>query len=146
MKAVDLLNHAAGLVGGERDRTHGTKYDNFRRIAAMWNAYLGVRANPAAQLTAEDVGLMMVALKLARTQHGSWNPDDYVDMAGYAACASECALTDRGIDPVTGLAPLTPFGESQLGIVPSASTASAAFPCAVDIDDPPEPELGGYGG
>jgi len=29
---------------------------------------------------------------------------------------------------------------------PSASTASAAFRCAVDSDDPPEPELGGYGG
>lgn len=90
--AADFASHAAGLVGGDREKTHGSKLKNFDNIAIMWNAYLTIRADPSAPLTAEDVGHMMGLMKKARTQHGSFNLDDYVDDVGYAACTAEIAV------------------------------------------------------
>lgn len=91
MKAETIALKAADLIGGERDRQHGQKRDNFERIAAMWNAWLQIRRDPASPLTAHDVGMMMALLKAARTQSGAFNEDDYVDLCGYAACAGEVA-------------------------------------------------------
>lgn len=91
LRATDIASRAADLVGGDRDRQHGAKKDNFDRIAAIWNAWLTIRREPAAPLTAHDVGMMMALMKAARTQSGSLNLDDYIDMAGYAACTGEVA-------------------------------------------------------
>ena len=90
-RATDLAQTAANLVGGDRDRQHGQKRDNFTRIAAVWNAWLDVRKDKGAPLDAHDVGCMMAMMKLARTQSGKLNLDDYIDAAGYAACAGEVA-------------------------------------------------------
>ena len=57
----------------------------------MWNAWLAIRKDPSAPLDAHDVGCMMALMKLARTQSGALNVDDYVDACGYAACAGEVA-------------------------------------------------------
>lgn len=89
MTAADILDTAAGLVSGDRDRSHGAKHRNFANIAALWSAYLMIRADPKAPLTAADVGHMMAIMKIARTQSGAFNIDDYTDCAGYAACAGE---------------------------------------------------------
>lgn len=90
--ARDIASRAADLVGGDRDRQHGQKADNFNRIAAVWNAYLGIRRHKDAPLDAVDVGHLMALMKVARTQSGALNVDDYVDGAGYLACAGEVAL------------------------------------------------------
>lgn len=112
--APQIAQRAADLVGGDRDREHGKKKQNFDNIAAMWNGYLGIRRDKAAPLDAVDVGHMMVAMKIARTQSGALNVDDYVDAAGYAACAGEVAI---------GLAPpeadsARPVGKSPLLAMP----------------------------
>ena len=91
-KAHEIAARAAELVGGDRDRQHGQKLDNFRRIADMWNAYLGIRRDTAKPLDPEEVGHMMALMKIARTQSGALNIDDYVDGAGYMACSGEIAL------------------------------------------------------
>lgn len=91
VQAKEIAAKASDLVGGDRDRQHGAKHDNFSRIANMWNAWSVTRRDPAASLTAHDVGVMMALMKLARTQSGSLNIDDYVDACGYAACAGEVA-------------------------------------------------------
>jgi hypothetical protein len=91
-RATEIAARAAKLVGGDRDRQHGAKGDNFRRIATMWNAWLSVRKDRGAPLDAHDVGVLMVLMKAARTQSGALNIDDYVDGAGYMACAGEVAL------------------------------------------------------
>lgn len=93
-RATDIAGRAATLVGGDRDRQHGAKHDNFSRIASVWNAWLAIRKDPAEPLTAHDVGCMMAMMKLARTQSGALNVDDYVDACGYAACAGEVAQQD----------------------------------------------------
>lgn len=87
MNASDVCTKAADLVGGDRAATHGDKVQNHDNIAALWNAYL--QGHLVVALTAHDVALMMALLKIARTKTGRFNPDDYVDLAGYAGCAAE---------------------------------------------------------
>lgn len=91
MRASEIAETAAKLVSGEREAQHGTKMRNFGNIAEMWTSYLRIRRDPGAPLDQEDVGHMMVLLKIARTQLGKYNPDDHFDMVGYAACAGEVA-------------------------------------------------------
>lgn len=91
MKAAEIATRAAELVGGNREQQHGTKLQNFTNIATLWNAYLAIRREPGSPLTATDHANMMVLLKVARTQSGSFNPDDHLDMTGYSACAGEVA-------------------------------------------------------
>lgn len=93
--AGDLLIEASDLVSDERAVQHGPKERSHQNIADHWNAYLGNRLMPAQRLTALDVALMMVELKIARTKAGVGisNRDNYVDMAGYAGIAGEIALS-----------------------------------------------------
>lgn len=91
MKAHEIAAKAADLVGGDREKQHGSKRRNFQNIAELWNGYLSTRPDHDLPLSAIDVGHLMVLLKVARTQLGSFNPDDYVDGAGYMACAGEIA-------------------------------------------------------
>jgi hypothetical protein len=89
-----IASAAAKLVGGDRAETHGDKEENFGKTAVLWNAWLAIRGGPQP-IDAHDVGVLLMLAKLARTQGGRYNPDDYVDMAGYAACAGEVAATVR---------------------------------------------------
>lgn len=81
--AAAVCAKAAELVGGDREKQHGAKQENFDNIAALWSAYLGV------PITARQFAVLMVLLKVARAKTGEFNLDDYVDMAGYAGCAAE---------------------------------------------------------
>lgn len=90
MKAHEICAKAANLVGGDRHRTHGDKFENFNNIAALWSAYLGIGLSPL------QAANMMALMKVARTKTGSHNPDDYVDTAGYAGCAGEIAEILQG--------------------------------------------------
>lgn len=90
MKAHTFATEAAGLVGGDRERTHGNKTDNHQRIADMWNGALRGMGKPTREpLDAHDAANLMEVLKIARRYAGAFNPDDYVDGAGYACVAGE---------------------------------------------------------
>lgn len=92
--AADILRNAAFLVSGERQRTYGDKTKNHANIADMWNAYLNIRPDHNLPLTAFDAAVMVGLLKIARTQLGSYNPDDLLDGAAYLAIAAEIAGRD----------------------------------------------------
>lgn len=83
MKRADILNTANKIVNGERQEAYGTPENNFSKIAGMWSTYLGVA------ITAEDVAAMMILLKTARVKSGHGSDDNWVDIAGYAACGGE---------------------------------------------------------
>lgn len=90
MKAEAIATAAAGLVGGDRSRTHGEKTANHQAIADMWNGFLrGMGNAPRHPLEAHDVANMMEILKIARRYTGAFNPDDYIDGAGYSCVAGE---------------------------------------------------------
>ena len=83
--AASTLTKAAELIDGDRDKQHGDRHECHAAIAALWSAFLTVNIEPA------DVALMLALQKIARTQHGEHNPDNYVDGCGYIAIAGELA-------------------------------------------------------
>lgn len=73
-----ILQEAQRLVHGDRQAAYGHPLDDFSRTAAMWAAILG---HP---VTAEQVGLCMIAVKVSR-QCNAPKRDNMTDAAGYAA-------------------------------------------------------------
>lgn len=71
------LQEAQRLVHGDRGEDYGHPLDDFTRTATMWEAILG------APVSAEQVGLCMMALKISR-QCNRPKRDNMVDAAGYA--------------------------------------------------------------
>ena len=92
--ATDALLTALQLVTFERHASHGAMIEGFERIARIWSALLAGRDLEADPLEASEICDMMELLKIARRQSGAFNPDDYIDGAGYAACAFECRQND----------------------------------------------------
>ncbi len=78
-----ILIEADRLVNGDRQADYGHPLDDFTRTAAMWSAILG------APVTADQVGLCMIAVKLSR-QVNHPKRDNMTDAAGYAATVQMC--------------------------------------------------------
>lgn len=76
-----LLTDAADIIDGKSE-THGEPERNFENIAEKWSDYLGVNIDPV------DVAEMMIRLKLARSETGNFNEDDYRDLISYANFAA----------------------------------------------------------
>lgn len=89
MKRADILATASEYVTTDRAATHGDAEDNFRRIADLWNAYMGVD-----DITSIDVAVMLALLKVARIRSNPTHADNWIDIAGYAACGGEIATGD----------------------------------------------------
>lgn len=83
-----VLEAAAAAVCGHRATDYGTPEDNFGIIAKLWSVYKGT------DFTATDVAMMMALLKVTRIKSGA-TEDSFVDLAGYAACAAECAEKEK---------------------------------------------------
>jgi 2-oxo-4-hydroxy-4-carboxy--5-ureidoimidazoline (OHCU) decarboxylase len=83
MKRKDILERASKLISDDRDKEYGSAQENFQRIADIWTAIKG------EQFTASDVGLFMIAVKLARLSTNPKHIDSYLDIAGYAALTGE---------------------------------------------------------
>jgi hypothetical protein len=90
MPAREVLETASALVTGDRASAHGSIPETHENIARLWNGYMYNKD----ELTASDVANMMELMKVARRKNGSLNIDDYVDGAGYAAVAYECAASE----------------------------------------------------
>lgn len=85
MNRSEILDTAKEIVTKDRQATHGNAEDNFEIIRKLWGAYLGI------ELTRENVAVMQILLKAARTKSNSQHVDNWVDIAGYAACGGEIA-------------------------------------------------------
>jgi len=86
MTRVELLNRAQELTCKVREAEYGSPENSFSQIAEFWNAYIEQIIFP---LEAQDVAAMMILLKVARQITGNGKLDNWVDIAGYAACAAE---------------------------------------------------------
>lgn len=85
MNRTEILAAAQVIVSRDRQATHGAPEDTFARIATMWSAYLGTEIMPA------DVAAMMGLVKIARIRSNPTHMDNWIDLAGYAACGGEVA-------------------------------------------------------
>lgn len=87
MTRAETLEAAAKCVCGDREQDYGSPENNFDRIAIMWKAYLAGKG--IAEIKAKDVAAMLALLKIARIASGHAKEDNWIDLAGYAACGCE---------------------------------------------------------
>jgi hypothetical protein len=82
------LEAAIRAVCGDRHLNYGKPEDNFKRIAALWEAYTTIRHSdvPGFKFTPTDVALLMILMKVARLAYSPGHNDSWIDIAGYAAC------------------------------------------------------------
>jgi len=83
MTRSEILSRAAELTCKEREAEYGSPENSFKLIAKFWTEYL------AWEIDAQDVAAMMILLKVARQITGNGKLDNWVDIAGYAACGGE---------------------------------------------------------
>lgn len=86
MTRTEILATAEKMVNGDRQTDYGTPENNFQTIASLWDIYLSTLKN---RLTGKDVAAMLALLKIARIASGHAKPDNWIDLAGYAACGGE---------------------------------------------------------
>lgn len=94
----DILDEAKKCITGQREDDYGSPEDNFCVIADLWSAYVSSACNVDIIIDAKDVALMMVLLKIARASNKHYKGDNFIDMAGYAACAGEIAANKDMLD------------------------------------------------
>ena len=85
MNRSEILNTAKQYVTADRAATHGDAEKTFGRIAAVWSARLGV------PITEAQVCILLADLKSCRAWGNPQHADNWVDLAGYAACGGEIA-------------------------------------------------------
>jgi hypothetical protein len=87
---VQALREAATIIAGDRDVQYGGPEENFTRIAKIWSVIVGAEISP------EDVAMMMVGLKVARyASKSGFQPDTWIDIAGYAGCGYEVGSVEK---------------------------------------------------
>jgi len=87
---ASVLDTAKRITAGSRRADYGHPADDFARTAAMWTGILADRLCEGEAITAMDVPLCLIAVKLARQVHRH-KRDNLVDIAGYARTASMVA-------------------------------------------------------
>lgn len=98
MNRDEILRTAATYVTQDRQSDHGPPERNFAIIADLWNAYLAFDAGVMRTIQPHDVANMMVLLKIARAKGTPGNLDNWVDIAGYAACGGELATQPSNVE------------------------------------------------
>lgn len=84
MKRTEILDAAKRCVCGDREQDYGSPENSFNTIAGFWSTYLN-----GYPIDAKDVAAMLALLKIARIASGHAKEDNWVDLAGYAACGGE---------------------------------------------------------
>jgi hypothetical protein len=85
-----VLDEAIRITDGARQADYGHPRDDFARTALMWSGVLASKLREGAAVTAADVPLCMIAVKLARQSHRH-KRDNLVDIAGYSRTAAMVA-------------------------------------------------------
>ena len=85
-----ILDEAKRITGGVRHDDYGHPSDDFERTGQMWTGILAGKLRNGAVVTAMDIPLCMIAIKLVRQAHRH-KRDNLVDIAGYARTAAMVA-------------------------------------------------------
>ena len=101
MNTTEILKKTEKLVSKDREDKHGNKIINHENIARLWSAYFQNKYKINIIVLPEDVANLMTLLKIARTQAGKHNLDDYIDACGYSAIAGEIAEARQSLKSST---------------------------------------------
>lgn len=100
MTRKEILDAAAKCVCGDREQDYGSPENNFDTIARLWAAYLRslrmAQGSGELYIKAKDVAAMLALLKIARISSGHAKDDNWIDLAGYAACGGEIEDAQKG--------------------------------------------------
>jgi hypothetical protein len=96
---TDILTEAHAAVYGERHASYGPPIDDFTCQAQMFSAYLSRTNGRPVEVQPDDIAALMVLVKVARQAHAP-KRDNWVDMAGYAACGAEVDAALAGKPPL----------------------------------------------
>ena len=102
METSKTLETALSLVKGTREKQNGDKLINHENIARLWSGFLTNKFRTQINIDASDVAQLMVLLKVARTQNGDFNEDDFIDICGYGAIAGELKAEIRRLSTTLG--------------------------------------------
>ena len=80
---TEILRQAHDCVMEDRAADHGDMENNFKTISDLWSTFLDIDISPS------QVGMLMCLLKIARQKSNPKHADNYIDLAGYAACTGE---------------------------------------------------------
>ena len=92
---AQILNEARDIICSDRNKQYGEPEDNFAVIGELWSQYLRRAKDVAIDLNGYDVGMLMALFKIGRLETGTPKRDNFVDLAGYVACAAERALREE---------------------------------------------------
>lgn len=88
-RRAQVLRTAESLVNGQRADDYGPPAGNFGRVAAMWSAQFAAKLKEP--LTADEVAIALVHLKLSRLANTPDHADSFIDACGYLALGAEIA-------------------------------------------------------
>lgn len=88
MKREEVLEIAKKTICQDRQDTYGNAENCFSDIAKSWSVYKDI------EFSELDVAVMMCYLKLARLKANPSHEDNFVDLIGYTALATEMVHKD----------------------------------------------------
>lgn len=91
---ADILSCASACVLRDRAAIHGRAENGFDAIAQVWAALDQARGDRPR--SGADVALYLAGLKLIRAATNPAHADNWIDLAGYAACGGEIATGGGG--------------------------------------------------
>ena len=86
-RRAEVLRTAESLVNGARADDYGPPEENFGRVAALWSAQFAAKLKEP--LTADEIAIALVHLKLSRLANTPGHTDSWIDAAGYVALGAE---------------------------------------------------------
>lgn len=95
MTRRNTLEAALQYVTHDRNLDNGDPEDNFKRIAELWTYWLREKYGAKFSVSPTDVAMMSLMIKIARLLETETKHDNWIDIAGYAACGAETASVEK---------------------------------------------------
>lgn len=94
MTRKEILETAEKTVCTDRNDIYGGPENSFSMIGDLWARYIRekcVGPDTDVDIGADDVAALMGLFKIARIATGRYHADNWIDLAGDAACGGEIA-------------------------------------------------------
>lgn len=85
----EVLSELSRTLNVDRQATHGDPFDTLGMTAELWTIVFGRKFSRA------EVAQAMQLLKIARSRHGNYNPDDDQDNLGYGVLKTVMEQMER---------------------------------------------------